>query len=40
MTRNFAHITTRRPVKYGDVPGAVGVLEASDKTVPVGELKV
>jgi hypothetical protein len=37
MTRYFAHISSRGPVKYGDVPITVGVLEAPDKLMPVGE---
>jgi hypothetical protein len=37
MPRYFAHICSRGPVKYGDVPSAIGVLEALDKFMPIGE---
>ena len=33
----FAHISSRGPVKYGDLPSAIGVLEAPDKFIPIGE---
>jgi hypothetical protein len=33
----FAHITQNGPVKYGQVPGSIGVLEAHDKPMPIGE---
>jgi hypothetical protein len=37
MPRYFAHISKTGPVKYGDVPGSIGVLEAVDKPMPIGE---
>ena len=37
MPQYFAHISQRGPVKYGDVPGSIGVLEALDKFMPIGE---
>jgi hypothetical protein len=32
----FAHISQSGPVKYGPVPGSIGVLEAVDKPMPIG----
>jgi hypothetical protein len=29
-------VPARGPLKYGEVPGAIGVLEAPDKPMPVG----
>jgi hypothetical protein len=37
MPRYFAHVSSRGPVKYGSVPSAIGVLEALDKLMPIGE---
>ncbi len=37
MTRYFAHISQKGKVRYGDVPGSIGVLEATDKPMPIGE---
>jgi hypothetical protein len=37
MPLYFAHISQRGPVKYGDVPSAIGVLEAPDEFMPIGE---
>ena len=37
MTRCFAHISQKGPVRYGDVPSSIGVLEALDKFMPIGE---
>ncbi len=37
MTRYFAHISQKGPVRYGGVPGSIGVLEAPDKPMPIGE---
>jgi len=34
---HFAHISQSGPVKYGQVPGSIGVLEAPDKPMPIGE---
>ena len=33
----FAHISQRGPIRYGDVPGSIGVLAASDQFMPIGE---
>jgi hypothetical protein len=32
----FAHISERGPVRYDQVPGSIGVLEAPDKFMPIG----
>jgi len=37
MTRYFAHISQKGPVRYGEVPGSIGVLEAFDNFMPIGE---
>ncbi len=37
MARYFAHISQLGRIRYGDVPGSIGVLEALDKFMPVGE---
>ena len=37
MTRYFAHLSQKGPVRYDAVPGAIGVLEALDKSMPIGE---
>jgi len=37
LARYFAHISQKGPVRYGDVPGSIGVLEALDKFMPIGE---
>jgi hypothetical protein len=37
MPRYFAHISHDGPIRYGDVPGSIGVLEAHDKPMPIGE---
>jgi hypothetical protein len=37
MTRYFAHISQRGPVKYGNAPSAIEVLEAPDQFMPIGE---
>ena len=37
MPRCFAHISQKGPIRYGDVPGSIGVLEALDKPMPIGE---
>ena len=37
MARYFAHISQNGPIRYGDVPGSIGVLEALDKFMPIGE---
>ncbi len=36
-TMYFAHITQKGPVKYGQVPGSIGVLESLDNPMPIGE---
>jgi hypothetical protein len=33
----FANIKQRESMKYRDVPGSVGVLEAPDKLMPIGQ---
>jgi hypothetical protein len=33
----YAHISARGPVKYGQYPGSIGVIESRDKPMPVGE---
>jgi len=35
-TRYFAHISADGPVRYGQVPGSIGVLDAPDKPMPIG----
>ena len=35
--RYYAHISQRGPVKRGMVPGSIGVLEAPDKFMPIGQ---
>ncbi len=37
MPRYFAHISQQGKIRYGDVPGSIGVLEASDQFMPIGE---
>jgi hypothetical protein len=37
MTRYSAHVSTHGAVKYGQVPSAMGVLEALDKFMPMGK---
>jgi hypothetical protein len=37
MASYFAHISHSGPVKCGDVPGAIGVLEALDRPMPISE---
>jgi len=37
MTRYFAHISHEGKIRYGEVPGSIGVLEALDKFMPIGE---
>jgi hypothetical protein len=36
MSRDFARISASGPVRYGQLPGSVGVLEALDKPMPLG----
>jgi hypothetical protein len=36
MTRYFAHISAAGPVRYGQFPFAIGVLESPDKPMPIG----
>jgi hypothetical protein len=36
MTRYFAHIRATGPVRYGQFPFSIGVLEAPDKLMPIG----
>ena len=37
MPRYFAHISHKGKIRYGDVTGSIGVLEALDKFTPIGE---
>ena len=37
MTRYFAHISHKGKIRYGEVPGSIGVLESLDKFMPIGE---
>jgi len=37
MSTYFAHISQKGKIRYGDVPGSIGVLEALDKFMPIGE---
>ncbi len=37
MARYFAHISHKGKIKYGEVPGSIGVLEGPDKPMPIGE---
>ena len=37
MSRYFAHISQKGKVRYDDVPGSIGVLEACHKFMPIGE---
>ena len=39
MPRYFAHVAQVGAVKYGQLPGPIGVLEASDKFMPIGEAR-
>jgi hypothetical protein len=34
--RYYAHVHAAGPVRYGQVPGAIGVLEAPDHPMPIG----
>ena len=36
MAHYFAHITTTGPIKYRQVPDAIGVLETPDNPEPIG----
>jgi hypothetical protein len=36
MSRYFAHNTASSPVRYGQYPFAIGVLEGLDKPMPMG----
>ena len=33
----YAHVSMRGPIKRGMVPGSIGVLEAPDKFMPIGQ---
>ena len=35
-TRYFAHISAAGPIRYGRIPGAIGVLDAPDHPMPIG----
>ncbi|HZW33454.1 MAG TPA: hypothetical protein VFF52_22235 [Isosphaeraceae bacterium] len=36
MSRYFAHISAAGPVRYGPVPGSIGVLDSPDHPMPIG----
>ena len=33
----YAHVSMRGPIKRGTVPGSIGVLEAPDRFMPIGQ---
>ena len=33
----YVHISLKGPIRYGAVPGSIGVLESLDKFMPIGE---
>ena len=35
-TRYFAHISGAGPVRHGQVPGSIGVLDSLDHPMPIG----
>jgi hypothetical protein len=35
-TEYFTNASTSGPVRYGQLPGSIGVLEAPDKPMPIG----
>jgi hypothetical protein len=37
IVRSFAHIHQPGPVKYGQLHGSIGVREAIDKPMPIGQ---
>ena len=37
MARYFAHISHKGKIRYGDVPGSIGVLEAPNNFMPIGQ---
>ena len=36
MSRYFAHIGEAGPVRYGQLPGSIGVLDSPDHPMPIG----
>jgi hypothetical protein len=36
MIHYFAHISAAGPIRYGQFPFSIGVLEARDKPMPIG----
>ena len=36
MSRDFTHISAAGPVRYGQVPGSIGVLKDLGKPMPIG----
>ncbi len=36
MTQYFAHISQKGPVRYDELPGSIGILEAPDTSMPIG----
>ena len=35
--RYFAHISALGPIRYGQTPGSIGVLESLDNFMPIGQ---
>ena len=35
-TGYFAHVNATGPIRYSQVPGSIGVLDAPDKPMPIG----
>jgi hypothetical protein len=35
-TRYFAHVSAAGPIRYRQLPGSIGVLDAPDKPMPIG----
>jgi hypothetical protein len=36
MTRYLVHISAAGSIRYGQLPGSIGVLEALDQSMPIG----
>jgi len=37
LTKYFTHISQSGPIRYGQVPGSIGVLDVLDTFMPIGE---
>ncbi len=37
MPQYFAHISHKDKIRYGEVPGSIGILESPDQFMPIGE---